>query len=229
MKAIIFQHETHENLGLLEQPLLEAGYSLTTRFRHPEHQDLHAELVVVLGGSMSVTALEQHPFLRTELALLTERLALGKPTLGICLGAQLLASAAGATVSRGKNGFEVGVGAVRWTKPGLADAAVAGMPVKATMAHWHEDTWSAVPGATLLASTDRYTQQAFRLGNSYGFQFHPELTVEALDSWFERDAELLELDGKNLTELRLQLPKLKAAEGENVRFLERLVRVLTPR
>lgn len=228
MHAVILQHEEHEGPGLLEGVLRDAGYSLTTRFRGVAHRDLDAELLVVLGGSMSVTSTDAHPFLRDELGLLTERLALNRPTLAICLGAQLLASAAGATVSRGKNGFEVGVAPVRWTKDGLVDEAIKGLPAKAVMAHWHEDTWSPVPGATLLASTDRYAQQAFRLGRTVGLQFHPELTATAFGEWLTRDAELLELDGKNVAELRAALPKLAAAEAQNVEFLERLVRTLRP-
>ena len=223
MKAVVLQHEDDVGLGLLEGALRGAGYELTRRFRGVEHRDLDAELLVVLGGSMSVAAVEQHPFLREELGLLTERLALNRPNLGLCLGAQLLATAAGATVSRGKNGFEVGVAPLRWTKDGLADEAVAGLPAKSLMAHWHEDTWSPVPEATLLASTDRYTQQAFRLGRSYGFQFHPELTAQTLGEWLTRDAELLEVDGRDVAALRAGLPKLKAVEAQNAAFLARVV------
>lgn len=223
MRAVVFQHETHEGLAMLEKPLVEAGFSLTKRFRGVEHhEDLAADLVVVMGGSMSAWATDQHPFLRDELALLTERVALGKPVLGICLGAQLLAAAAGAQVSLGKNGFEVGVGPVRWTKAGLEDPVIKGVAAKTTVAHWHEDTWSPVANATLLASTDRYSQQAFRLGDSYGFQFHPELSAAHFEQWLTEGAEVLELSGKSVTELKAGLPKLKGAEAENALLLERL-------
>jgi GMP synthase (glutamine-hydrolysing) len=134
-----------------------------------------------------------------------------------------LAAAAGAQVTAGKNGFEVGVAPVRWTKAGLEDPVLRGVPAKSTVAHWHEDTWSPVENATLLASTDRYSQQAFRLGPSYGFQFHLELTAEHFASWLELQAEVLELSGKNVDELRAGLPKLKAAEAQNAALLERLV------
>jgi GMP synthase (glutamine-hydrolysing) len=225
MRAVVLQHEEQEGPGLLEKPLEDAGFTLVTRFRSVEHKDLEADLLVVMGGSMSVTAVDAHPFLRDELALLAERLALGRPTLGICLGAQLLASAAGASVTRGKNGFEVGVAPVRWTKEGLADVA-RGLGAKSVVAHWHEDTWSPVPNATLLASTDRYTQQGFKLGTSYGFQFHPELTAEAFGQWLKAEADLLAADGRDVAELEAALPKLKAAEAQNVRFLEQVVHAL---
>lgn len=223
MRAVVVQHETHEGLGLLEGLLVSEGFSLTKRFRSVEHKDLQAELVVVLGGSMSAWAVDRHPFLRDELALLAERVALSRPCLGLCLGAQLLAAAAGAQVTLGKNGFEVGVGPVRWTKAALEDPVIKGVPAKSVVAHWHEDTWAPVPNATLLASTDRYTQQAFRLGDSFGLQFHPELTAEDFGHWLTLGEETLSLHGKNLTELRAGLPKLEASQAENVALLERLV------
>jgi GMP synthase (glutamine-hydrolysing) len=222
MRAVVLQHETHEGLGLLERPLIDAGFLITKRFRGVKHEDLEAELIIVMGGSMSVWATDQHPFLRDELALLTERVALNRPVLGVCLGAQLLAAAAGANVSQGKNGFEVGAAPVRWTKAALEDPVIKGVSAKSVVGHWHEDTWSPVANATLLASTDRYSQQAFRLGDSFGFQFHPELSAAMLGEWIDLNVELLELAEKNVAELRAGLPKLKAAEAENTLLLERL-------
>ena len=222
MRAVVIQHETHEDLGLLGPALKEAGFGLVKRFRAVQREDLDAELVVVLGGSMGVADVELHPFLHEELAFLTERLALSKPVLGVCLGAQLLASAAGAEVFKGKNGFEVGAGPVRWTKAGLEDPVTAG--ARAVVAHWHHDTFSPVPGATLLGSTDRYTQQVFRLQNSYGFQCHPELTAEAFGGWLTAGADELAREGKDLAALQAHLPKLKAGEAALAALCSRLAR-----
>src|SRR5258706_374652 len=95
MRAIVYQHEPHEDLGLLEPALIAAGFTLVRRFRAVSHgEDLDAELLVLLGGSMSVADLEQHPFLRDEEAVLLERLAADRACLGLCLGAQLLARVA---------------------------------------------------------------------------------------------------------------------------------------
>lgn len=222
MRAVIIQHEQHEDAGLIAPELTKVGFSLVRRFRSLERVDLEAELVVILGGPMSVAEVAQHPFLQTELAFLTERLALERPCLGICLGSQLLAAAAGAQVSKGKNGFELGVGPVRWTKAGLEDPVVAGAPARSTVAHWHQDTFSPVPGATLLASTDRYSQQAFRLGNSYAFQFHLELTADAWLQWLDEGAAALTAAGKDLAALRADAGKLRAAEAQNAQLLARL-------
>ena len=213
-RAVILQHEAHEDVGLLGPALTEVGFTLVRRFRDVEHSDLEAELIVILGGSMGVADSGQHPFLAKEQAFLAERLALERPCLGICLGAQLLAAAAGAEVFTGKNGFEVGVAPVRWTKAGLEDPALAGLSTKLTVAHWHQDTFSPVPGAKLLASTDRYTQQAFRLGPSYAFQFHPELTPVAWQQWVETGADALAAAGKDVSALKNEGAKLKAASLE---------------
>ncbi len=222
MRAVLLQHDEHEGPGRLEPALVAEGFTVVHRFRGVHREDVDADLVVALGGSMSVDAGDRHPFIVDERALFLERLALERPCLGLGLGAQLLAVAAGATVSRGKNGLEVGAHPVRWTKDGLADPVVAGVSPRTMVAHWHEDTWGPVPGATLLASTDRYTQQAFRLGRSYGFQFHPELDAAALAKRLALDADLLAADGKDVAALEAQLPKLKGAEAELGGLLERL-------
>lgn len=222
MKAVVIQHETHEDVGRLGPALNEAGFTIVRRFRGVEHADVEAALVVVLGGPMGVYEAGQHPFLREEQALLAERLAMDRPCVGICLGAQLLAAAAGADVFPGKNGFEVGVGTVRLTKEAAKDPVFGPLKEKLTVAHWHGDTFTPVPGGVLLASSDRYTQQAFRVGRSYGLQFHAELDAEELGQWMATASEELKERGKDVAALRAQLPKLKAAEGELWELLVRL-------
>lgn len=223
MRAVVMQHEEDGGPGLLGPALEAAGFTLVKRFRSVKREDVDAELMVVMGGAMGVYEADRHPFLGDELAMAAERLANSRPVLGICLGAQLLAAAAGSEVFVGKNGLEVGVAPVRWTKEGLADPVLAGVRPRSVMAHWHQDTFKPVPGATLLASTDRYSQQAFRLGDSYGIQFHIELTADDFERWLTQGAEeLTELYEKNVEELRAQVPKLRAAEAENRELLERL-------
>lgn len=223
MRAVVYQHESHEELARLGPALAGAGFALVKRFRAVKHQeDLSAELLVVLGGPMSARDTTHHPFLADELGVLTERLALERPCLGVCLGAQLLARAAGAEVTQGKNGLEAGAAPVRWTEAGQKDAVTAGLGGRTVVAHWHEDTFGPVPGAALLASTDRYTQQAFRLGPHYGFQFHPELSADDFGQWLELGQEELALHGRDLAELKTHLPKLRGAEPALKGLLERL-------
>ena len=222
MRAVVIEHEEHEGPGMIAPALEAAGFQLTRRFRQVKHEDVAAELWVVLGGPMGVYEADQHPFLGSELAFLAERLAVDAPVWGVCLGAQLLAAAAGAEVFPGRNGFEVGAGPVRWTKAGLEDGVIAGVPPRSVVAHWHGDTFKPIPGAELLASTDRYAQQAFRIGRSYGFQFHLELTADEFDGWFTRNEAELLAKGKDVTELRAGLGKLRGAEPSNRALLERL-------
>ena len=226
MRAVVVEHEEHEGPGLLGPALEAAGFTLVRRFRAVKREDVDAPLVVVMGGGMGVYEADAHPFLHDERALLGERLANDRACVGVCLGAQLLAAAAGATVSPGKNGFVVGVGPVRWTQDALKDPVVAGARARTPVAHWHGDTYTAVPGATLLASTDRYTQQAFRLGRSYGFQFHLELTARELGRWLGLFAADLVARGKDVAALEAQLPRLEAAEVENTELLHRLAHQL---
>lgn len=226
MRAIVVQHEEFMGLGLLEPLLKAAGFSLVTRFRDVRYEDAAAELVVVLGGLMSVNEAHEHPFLNHELSLLAERLSADRPTLGIGLGAQLIARAAGAEVFAGKNGIELGVAPVRWTKAGLEDRAIAGVRAKTPVAHWHAETFSPVDGAVLLASSDRYTQQAFRLGRTYAFQFHPELAAEGLGRLYDAADERLAAMGRDVTALKAELPKLKASDSERTSLCERLVHEL---
>src|SRR5258705_270235 len=101
MRAVIVQHEEHEGPAMLAAPLEGAGFKLLRRYRQVKREDLEAELVVFMGGGMAVYDQESHPFLGTEVAFLAERLALDRPVLGICLGAQLIAAAAGASVFKG--------------------------------------------------------------------------------------------------------------------------------
>ncbi len=222
MRAVVFEHDEEAGIGLLGPALQQAGFSLVKRFRTTRREDVDAELVVVMGGHMGVYEADQHPFLREELAVLSERLANERPCLGICLGAQMLASAAGAEVFLGKNGLEVGALPVRWSQEALKDPVIAGVRPKTVMPHWHQDTFKAVPGATLLASTDRYTQQAFRLGKSYGIQFHMELDAAGLAYWLTQWKDKLTGRVKDVQELHAQLPKLKAAEPEILELQHRL-------
>ena len=224
LQAVVYQHEVHEGLAGLAAPLAEHGFQCTLRFREARHEDVHADLLIVLGGSMAVYDAGAHPFLGAEQAVLSERIAADRPCLGLCLGAQLIAAAAGAQVFAGKNGFEVGAAPVRWTAAAREDPVIRGVGAETPVAHWHGDTFEPVPGAVLLASTARYTQQAFRLGRSYAFQFHPELSAAELDGWLEHEAAELAGRGLDVPLLRKSATKLRAAEAQLQDLRQRLIR-----
>lgn len=226
MHAIVHQHEPGEGLGWLEPPLRAAGFVPTTRFRAPELADADADLLVVLGGAMGAGDGAEHAFVDVEVEVLRRRLQAGRPSLGICLGAQLLAKAAGARVYRGERGLEVGALPITWTAAGLADPVTGGGERELVVAHWHQDTFDAVPGAQLLASSESYAQQAFRLGSSYAFQFHVELGADELRTWLRGGRTELAASGFDAEALQAELPRLRAAEAPRRALLERLARSL---
>ena len=147
--------------------------------------------------------------------------------LGICLGAQLLAAAAGARVYPGTAGFELGVSPVQPAPDAARDAVFAELPAGTPVAHWHGDTFDAVPAATRLASTERYREQAFRLGNSYGLQFHVELDAATFSKWVRAAPRDVQRAGRSAEALlKEDAPELARAEPALRAIADRLARAL---
>jgi len=118
-----------------------------------------------------------------ELDAIRRALAENLPVLGVCLGSQMLAHAAGAQVFRGAVP-EVGWYPITLTPEGRLDSLMLGLPAEFNAFHWHGDTFTLPPGATRLASSDYYPNQIFKVGrNAYGFQCHLEVTGEMVESW----------------------------------------------
>jgi GMP synthase (glutamine-hydrolysing) len=224
----VIRHVEIEDLGYLGESLERNGI----RFQYVDAESLpdepfptHDGGLIVLGGPMSAYEADRHPYLGAEIELIRGRLAEGRPVLGICLGAQLLAAAAGARVHRGEHGKEIGWAAVRLTEAGVADPLWAGFPQSFITFHWHGDTFELPAGAELLARTDRYSQ-AFRLGPAaYGVQFHPEVVPVQLESWIR--AYHLELERERLaSEDVLGVPDAEAHRALALRFGENVARWL---
>lgn len=227
-RAVVYIHERHEGPGLVLPALQKAGYSIEERFREVRPGDESAQLVVIMGGPMAVYEADRHPFIAAELELAKGRLQRDEPVLGICLGAQILAAAAGARVHKAEGGVELGVFPVMLTADGRQDPAFRGHPQTVDVAHWHGDTFDAVPGAVLLASSERYTQQAFRIGRSYGLQFHPELDAETFARWLDEEPDYVHAAGRYVEEIRQDdLPKLKKTVAAWEALLGRLVETMT--
>lgn len=183
--AHIIRHVNFEDLGSFAAPLEQAGYRI--EMSDAATADLSAidplgpDLLVVLGGPVGVYEQEAYPFLAQELDLLRRRLAADRPTLGICLGAQLIAAALGASVYGGP-GKEIGWSALTLTEAGRAGPLAALEDV--SVLHWHGDTFDLPEGCTLLASTPLCRQQAFARGpHVLGLQFHPELLTAHFEHW----------------------------------------------
>jgi GMP synthase (glutamine-hydrolysing) len=140
-----------------------------------------ADLVVVLGGPIGVYEEDRYPFLHEEMPALRARLAAGRPTLGICLGAQMIAKALGAAVGPGPQ-KEIGWGPVTLTEAGKA--SVLKPLADAPVLHWHGDNAALPPGAIGLASTPACPNQAFAIGDTIlALQFHIEADPTRIEQW----------------------------------------------
>jgi GMP synthase (glutamine-hydrolysing) len=186
-EVLVLQHDALEPLGTIENALRRAGL----RHRYLRcHQGETAPLdiqafagLIVLGGSMGVYEEAQYPFLTQELRLIEQALSHSLPTLGVCLGGQLLAAALGASVQPGGQ-REIGWHPVTFTENAAEDALWRGTRSPFTGFHWHGDFFELPAGATSLAFSARTPCQAFRFrSNVYSFQFHLEVTEAIIQNW----------------------------------------------
>jgi GMP synthase-like glutamine amidotransferase len=187
---LIVQHAESEGPGLLEGVFGERG--LPTRLVRADGGEsvprsaAGVAAIVLLGGPMGVDEAGRYPHLRDEILLAADALRLGVPILGICLGAQILAAAAGGRVYKGP-AQEIGWHPATLTDAGRADRLLGHLPSEATVFHWHGDTFDLPRGGTILASSRLYERQAFRLEpRAWGVQFHPEITEAMVDAWAAR-------------------------------------------
>ncbi len=139
--------------------------------------------LVVFGGEMNVDQLDRYPYLLRVRQLMRDAVDRGIPTLGICLGAQLLARAFGAAVTRAPV-RELGFVPIWPTTAAAGDPLLAGLTPGDRFFQWHEDTFDLPAGATLLATGRAVPTQAYRVGGcGWGVQFHPEVDAAELAAW----------------------------------------------
>jgi GMP synthase (glutamine-hydrolysing) len=180
------RHEEPDDLGIGEAVLAAEGVPIeyVDLWRQAPPSLTEVSGLVVLGGDMNADDVARFPFLSTERDLLAEAAAEGVPVLGICLGAQLLARALGAAVTRSPR-RELGFFPVRATAATAADPLASCFQDGDLVFQWHRDTFALPDRATLLLEGKTVTNQAFRAGErAWGFQFHFEVTREELERWF---------------------------------------------
>ena len=144
---------------------------------------LEPDILIVMGGSMGVYEADLYPYIKHEIDIIRKRVEADKPTLGICLGSQLMAAAMGKRVYKGQQGKEIGFRDIHLTPAGQNSPLHHFDPSKTRIMQIHGDTFDLPEEATLLASSPIYTNQAYRIGqNCFGLQFHPELDQAAFEN-----------------------------------------------
>ncbi|MBI3754365.1 MAG: type 1 glutamine amidotransferase [Deltaproteobacteria bacterium] len=199
-RVLVLQHVESEGLGIiaksLRQKRVAADFIKIFRDERIPRRINGYDGLIVLGGPMGVYEEDIHPFIKHEIALIKNALKNDMPILGICLGAQLLAKAAGADVYKGKK-KEIGWYTVTLTDEGKRDTLFIGLPDEFAVFQWHGDTFDlgtdlkSVP-SKCLASSELFPHQIIRVGKkAYGLQFHIEVTGEMIKQWIDvNDKEL---------------------------------------
>jgi len=180
MRAHYLQHVPFEGLGSIRTWLRNAGYK-TSSTKFYESADLPSpdeiDLLVIMGGSMSSNDEEEFPWLPLEKKFLREVIESDKPVLGVCLGAQLIASVMGGEISPNPV-KEIGWFPIR-PVPASSNIPFA-FPETIKVLHWHSETFSLPPGAIRIAESSGCRNQAFQIGKTViGLQFHLEITPES--------------------------------------------------
>jgi GMP synthase-like glutamine amidotransferase len=216
---LVFQHAGCEPPGVYEDVLRERGigFERVVMDQRPALPDWRGFAgIVAMGGAMGAYEEEAHPWLAAEKRLIAEAVAGGVPFWGVCLGAQLLASALGAAVTPGP-APELGVLEVELTAQAAEDPVFEAAPRRFRTLQWHGDTYELPAGAVQLARSAGYEQQAFAVGPAYGVQFHLEVDGRLASEWMEVPeyvAELEALEGPHAP--RRMLAEVLAAEAETV-------------
>ncbi|ENW04648.1 glutamine amidotransferase [Acinetobacter beijerinckii] len=223
------QHLAFEDLGSLEDIFYDFGFRV--RYFEAGVDDLtpalnYEGLTIILGGPIGVYEKEDYPFLKDELEGLKQRLLENKPTIGICLGAQLIAHALGAKVYAGHQ-KEIG-----WSELEIksldSDSNVLTSLENIKVLHWHGDTFELPNNATLLASSTIYPNQAFSVGNNIlALQFHLEMIEDSFEKWLIGHTCEIRHAGLSIPQLRednkLYAKKLESKSREVIQtFLEKI-------
>ncbi len=188
-RAVVVQHLDVEGPARIADALAAAG--VTVDVVRPDLGDALPDRIdgidalVVMGGPMSARSDDGFPSRQEELALLRAAITAQVPVLGVCLGAQLLAAAGGGAVHAG-HGPEIGWAPITLLPAAATDRLFAGFGGPVDVLHWHGETYDLPPGATHLACSAAYEQQAFRVGErAWGLQFHLEVDAAEVDRFVD--------------------------------------------
>jgi GMP synthase (glutamine-hydrolysing) len=226
-RLLVFQHVPHEILGTFNPLLKQAGFRIRyVNFGRTPDATPNVEKydgLIILGGPMCVDQVDSHPHLLTEIAAIRQALELQMPVLGICLGAQLIATALGAKVRKNPS-KEIGWYDVTPTKAGLDDPLFSCFNGTEKIFQWHGDTFDIPHGAEHLATSPDCANQAFRFGDrTYGLQFHLEVNEALIERWLKTPVHIRELEALAVTEGSAMTPENIMAETP--RYIENTARL----
>jgi GMP synthase (glutamine-hydrolysing) len=218
-RALVIQHEAICPPGRLGQWLSDAGLHLDVIRPYegePVPDALEHDALIVLGGTQGANDDEAWPWLPATRRLLAAAVASRAPTLGICLGHQLLALATGGRVDPNPRGSTTGLRAVDLTsgEDGASDDPLVGdLSVGAVAIHWNDDVvTTSPPGAVILARTPDGAPQVIRVGSrAWGVQFHPEADLGIVTVWADRTVEAGEMSQHDAD---ARLADIARADGE---------------
>ena len=192
MRVLSLIHEDDAALGVfadaIDADVEEASYALG---RPPKHDPGEYDAVIVLGGYANVDEEDRHDWMPHEKAVVADLLRDGRPLLGVCLGAQLVAEAAGAEVGPLDGGPEIGWHEVELLPEGERDPVVGALPRRFRALQWHGYGFKTAPDAVELARGGAGLQ-AFRVGELpvWGIQFHAEVTAASIASWMSQNPDV---------------------------------------
>lgn len=190
MRVLVFRHSLADGLGLIGDALdaNSIAYDYADLYASPTSPAPlvnEADALILMGGSMSAN--DALPFISSEIEHIRSAVRRGKPVLGVCLGAQLIAKALGARVYA-NHLREVGWEPITFKDSALRDPLFTGLTGAEVIFHWHGETFDLPAGAELLASSAACRNQAFRVGDRiYGLQFHLEVTPGMIVEWCRED------------------------------------------
>jgi len=205
--AIIIQHLNFEDLGTLKEVLIQRNYNIqiidATYTNLNEIDPTTADLMVILGGPISAFDEKKYPFIEDELRLITKRLQTNKKTLGICLGAQLIARVLGASVYP-MGHLEIGFNCLQLSEDGLK-SCLEPLSAEIPVLHWHGEQFDIPKGARHLAGSTLCANQAFSVGNTVlALQFHLEADPDRIEQWLVGHAAELNMASIDPRDLRRQ-------------------------
>ncbi|MBK6964559.1 MAG: type 1 glutamine amidotransferase [Bacteroidales bacterium] len=229
MKILIFKHIHDEPAGHTEEWAQERGHSFSYHFGD-QHNVLNSlpefDLLIIMGGLMGAYEEETYPWLKTEKRLIREAIDSGKKVLGICLGAQLIASALGARVYKNDHA-EIGFHHVKPVKDSQSALFASGK--EHSFFQWHGDTFELPEGACHIATSSQVKNQAFSYGNNVtALQFHPEMDSQIIEGLLKRsyDSEAASPWKQSVNSIKEQLQLVGNGRSMLFRLLDEMTSTL---